>query len=143
MAFKMKYKKAGFPFQGDYDMMTGQRLSQEEADDLIKEEGAGSVRSTYQDAVNRAKTPEEKAAAEAKMAELSETGEGKKLIEADAAETENLKGEWDEGRVAGEPEFVFATDQPTEGELVEGWAGDEGVDKLTDEDVKFEPKLRK
>ena len=77
MAFKMKHKKGAFPYKsspmkraGDYDLVTGQRLSKEEADALIAEEGAGSVTSTYQDAIDRAKTPEEKAAAEAKMAEL-------------------------------------------------------------------------
>ena len=76
MAFKMKHKKGAFPYKsspmkraGDYDLVTGQRLSKEEADALIAEEGAGSVTSTYQDAIDRAKTPEEKAAAEAKMAE--------------------------------------------------------------------------
>jgi len=118
------YNKSGaFKRAGDYSLETGQRLSKEEADDLIAEEGSGSVVSTYQDAVDRAKTPEEKAEAEARMEELKSTEEGRDLIEKDKAETEYLEGTYDEGRTPGEQTFSIATDDiDPEGTLVEGWA---------------------
>ena len=104
MAFKMKgfsaFTKAenkGFPTTGDYDSRTGRRLSKIEADDLIEEEGEGAVRSTYQDAIDRATSEEDKKIAEAKMAKLRESEEGRELIDMDAAENKALEGTYEQG----------------------------------------------
>lgn len=149
MAFKMKHKKGAFPYKsspmkraGDYDLVTGQRLSKEEADALIAEEGAGSVTSTYQDAIDRAKTPEEKAAAEAKMAELMKTEEGKALIAADEATTKSLEGTYGKGENPVDEKYSFGWPAPdkkdrewrSEQELVEGWSGEDAVDRLEEEE---------
>ena len=159
MAFKMKYKKGSFPYKsspmkvtGDYDLLTGQRLSKEEADLLIEDEKKRAeyrgvepeqvVTSTYQDAIDRAKTLEEKEAAEKKMAELMETPEGRALIEADTAVTEDLKGTFGKGDVLGEQKMVFVpSNKPTEEELVEGWSGEDAVDRL-EEEGSLKPEIK-
>ena len=86
-------KNSPMKVAGDYDRETGQRLSKEDVDWLIEDEKKRAayrgeeprpvselVTSTYQDAIDRAETPEEKEAAERKMAELMETEEGLTLI---------------------------------------------------------------
>ena len=88
---------SAFQRTGDYDSRTGRRLSKIEADELIEEEGKGAVRSTYQDAIDRATSEEDKRTAKAKMAKLRESEEGRKLIEMDAAENKALEGTYEQG----------------------------------------------
>jgi hypothetical protein len=111
------------PFKrtGDYSTETGQRLSTIEADELIADEGRGAVTSTYGDAVKRAKTPEEKAAAEQRMDELSKTERGRGLIERDKQETKELEGTYDEGW-SGPDTFGFPDDKSNP-EQIKAWSG--------------------
>ena len=88
---------SAFQRTGDYDSRTGRRLSKVEADELIEEEGKEAVRSTYQDAIDRATSEEDKKIAKAKMAKLRESEEGKKLIDMDAAENKALEGTYEQG----------------------------------------------
>tara|TARA_R100000234_G_C4986873_1_gene173705 strand:+ start:278 stop:772 length:495 start_codon:yes stop_codon:yes gene_type:complete len=159
MAFKMKHKKGAFPYKsspmkraGDYDLVTGQRLSKEEADALIEDEAMRAkkrgvepeqvVTSTYQDAIDRAKTPEEKAAAEAKMAELRESEEGKALIAADEKHKKVLEGTYGEGGNPVDEKYSFSwptadkknREWRSEQELVEGWGGEDAIDRLEEEE---------
>ena len=129
MAFKLRSgNKSSFKMMGsspvkragDYSTETGRRLSRIEADELIADEGAGAVTSTYEDAIRRAETDEERKAAEARMTELSKTEEGRRKIYEDAAETERLEGTYDEG--AEYDEMSWNPDQE-ESAKVEAWSG--------------------
>ena len=133
MAFNLRSgNKSSFKMMGssavkrtaDYSTETGRRLSRIEADELIEDEGAGAVTSTYEDAIRRAKTDEERKAAETRMTELSKTEEGRRKIYEDAAETERLEGTYDEG--AEYDEMSWNPDQE-ERAKVEAWSG-EGAD---------------
>ena len=143
---------------GDYDKETGQRLSKEDVDWLIEDEKKRAayrgeeprpvselVTSTYQDAINRAETPEEKEAAERKMAELMETEEGRALIAADAERTKELEGTEGEGENPVEDKYNLGWPSPegykSETDLVEGWSGEGAVDTL-EEGESLKPEIK-
>ena len=111
---------SAFQRTGDYDSRTGRRLSKVEADELIEEEGKEAVRSTYQDAINRATSEEDKKIAKAKMAKLRESKEGRKLIEMDAAQNKALEGTYEQGY---DPEsYGMDTRIPIEEKLEKGYS---------------------
>lgn len=153
-------KNSPMKVAGDYDRETGQRLSKAEVDLLIEDEERRAahrgveprpvselVTSTYQDAIDRAETPEEKEAAEKKMAELMETEEGRALIEADAERTKLGEGETSfEGPNPVEDKYVMSSFPPpkgyvTETALVEGWSGEDAVDTL-EEGESLKPEIK-
>ena len=164
MAFKMNgwsaFTKKNSPMKvaGDYDRETGQRLSKEDVDWLIENEKKRAayrgeepkpvselVTSTYQDAIDRAETPEEREAAERKMAELMETEEGRALIEADAERTKELEGTEGEGENPVEDKYTLGWPSPegykSETDLVEGWSGEDAVDTL-EEGESLKPEIK-
>ena len=115
-ALQQKDTPSPMNFRGDYDL-EGNRLSNIEADELIAEEGAGAVTSTYGDAVKRATTPEAKAEAQAKLDELERTERGRELIAADKADSEAIKDTYGEGGSIDDSGWTDVMDR----DQVEAW----------------------